>query len=92
MSDSIKWDDKAKEKYDLMLSKMPIFHREVTKRVVDEISVVNAKNRNSDVVEEVDIVKAFLTEVPKAFYSLMIRLFEDTGFDYKEIERELESN
>ena len=31
-------------------------------------------------VEEADIVKAFLTEVPKAFYSIMIRIMSEVGF------------
>ena len=44
---------------------------------------LNTLERGSRLVEEGDIVRAFQEEVPKAFYSLMIRLFEDVGFDYK---------
>jgi len=39
--------------------------------------------RGSSTVEEMDIVQAFSTEVPKAFYSLMIRIMDEAGFDYK---------
>ena len=39
--------------------------------------------RGSSTVEEMDIVQAFLTEVPKAFYSLMVRIMDEVGFDYK---------
>jgi hypothetical protein len=34
-------------------------------------------------VQEEDIIRAFLGEVPKAFYSLMIRIMDEVGFDYK---------
>ena len=64
----IQWESSAKEKYDLMISKIPIFHREIAKQVVDVKAVENAKERGSTQVEEVDIVRAFLTDVPKAFY------------------------
>ena len=70
----IEWEAQAREKYDEMISKIPLFHREIARIVVDKKAVINAKQRGSDVVEEEDIVNAFLTEVPKAFYSLMIRL------------------
>jgi len=82
----MKWEDKAKYKYELMLSKIPIFHRELTKQVVDEKAPMNAQDRGADHVEEGDVVKAFLTEVPKCFYSLMIRLMDEVGFDYKKYE------
>ena len=39
--------------------------------------------RGSSMVEEKDIVQAFLSEVPKAFYSLMVRIMDEVGFDYK---------
>jgi hypothetical protein len=42
-----------------------------------------ALDRGSAQVEEKDIVEAFTTEVPKAFYSLMVRIMDQVGFDYK---------
>ena len=80
---NIEWEEAASNKYKEMLGKIPIFHRELTKQVVDQQAPVNAKERNSQKVEEEDIVKAFLSEVPKAFYSLMIRLMDDVEFNYK---------
>lgn len=78
----LEWNKDAKSKYDLMLSKIPLFHREITRKVVDKMAPENAQERGSEIVEEQDIVKAFLTEVPAAFYSLMIRLMDDVGFDH----------
>ena len=51
--------------------------------VVLQKAEINAKERNSAKVEQDDIVSAFLTEVPKAFYSLMIRLMDEVGFNYQ---------
>ncbi len=45
-----------------------------------------AQSRNASVVEEGDIIRAFLNEVPKAFYSLMIRLMDDVGFEHEKYE------
>ena len=80
------WDIDALEKYQRIIQKIPLFHRDIAKTVVDKKAVSNARERGSNVVEETDIVSAFLSEVPKAFYSLMIRLFDEVGFKYKEHE------
>lgn len=82
----LEWESKALEKYKLMITKIPLFHREIAKIVVDKKALSNAQERRSDLVEESDIVDAFFTEVPKAFYSLMIRLFDEVKFDYKVLE------
>jgi len=80
----IEWEANALSKYKLMITKIPLFHREIAKAVVDKKAVINARERNSNQVEEQDIVDAFFTEVPKAFYSLMIRLLDEVGFHYEE--------
>ncbi|MBF0385349.1 MAG: hypothetical protein HQL27_05710 [Candidatus Omnitrophica bacterium] len=86
MSEQIKWEPKAFEKYQKMLSKIPLFHRELTKQVVDRQAPLNAKSRSAGQVEEPDIICAFLAEVPMQFYSLMIRLMDEVGFDYRKYE------
>ncbi|MBP9853679.1 MAG: hypothetical protein KBD53_02290 [Candidatus Omnitrophica bacterium] len=82
----IPWETKASEKYMLMISKIPLFHRDIAKQVVDKQAVINAQQRGSTQVEEGDIILAFFSEVPMTFYSLMIRLFQNVGFDYKKYE------
>lgn len=82
----LEWESKALGKYKEMISKIPIFHREIAKRVVDRKAQMNATGRRASLVEEPDIVKAFLSEVPMAFYSLMVRLLDEVGFDYKKYE------
>jgi len=85
---TLEWEKGAQEKYQLMISKIPLFHRNIAKVVVDKQAVIYAQERGSDLVDESDIIRAFFSEVPKAFYSLMIRLFEEVGFDYKKYEEQ----
>ena len=77
------WEKTASDKYNKMLRLIPLFHRGITKEVVNKKAEQNAQDRKSSQVEEQDIVRAFLSEVPKAFYSLMIRIMDEVGFDYK---------
>ncbi len=79
----LKWEEKAKKKYKTMVENIPLFHREIAKTVVNKKAELLAKDRGSELIEEEDIVRAFFAEVPMTFYSLMIRLLEQSGFDYK---------
>lgn len=82
----LKWESAAFDKYQLMITKIPLFHRVIAKQIVDKKAVMNAESRGSEIVEETDIVQAFFSEVPKAFYSLMVRLLDEAGLDYKKYE------
>jgi len=86
-SEHFPWETNSEQKYKLMIAKLPLFHREIAKQVVDKKAVQNARDRGAKQVEEGDIVRAFFSEVPKAFYSLMVRLFEEVGFDYRRYEK-----
>ena len=77
------WEPAARAKYNTMLNLIPMFHRRLAQEVVNKKAELLAQSRGSAQVEEMDIVKAFLAEVPKAFYSLMIRIMDEVGFDYK---------
>ena len=77
------WEAVALVKYNKMLNLIPIFHRRLTQEVVNKKAEQGAQARGSAQVQEIDIVQAFLSEVPKAFYSLMIRIMDEVGFDYK---------
>jgi len=79
----IKWDAEVEKKFHLMTGKIPLFHRQMAERVAKVGAEENARARNSSLIEEEDVVRAFLAEVPKPFYSMMIKLFEDVGFNYK---------
>ena len=82
---TMKWEPGALLKYNKMLNLIPIFHRGIAQEVVNKKAELNAQDRGSIQVEEADIVSAFTTEVPKAFFSLMIRIMNEVGFNYKDI-------
>ena len=77
------WDNKTLEKFKLMISKIPVFHRRITEEAVIMRAQEIAKGRNSLKIEEFDVVSAFFSDVPSPFYSMMVRLLDQTGFDYK---------
>ena len=82
----LQWEPQSLSKFNTMITKIPLFHREIAKTVVVKKAEMNAQDRGSNSVNESDIVKAFFTEVPKAFYSLMVRLMDEVGFDHDEHE------
>ena len=77
------WEEQAYSKYQRMLALIPVFHRGIAKEVVNKKAEMLAQGRGSSCVEEVDIVAAFFSEVPKAFYSMMVRIMDEVGFNYK---------
>ena len=79
----MEWEPDAQAKFKTVISKLPIFHRHIAESAVKERAEENAKLRTATQVQEQDIIAAFFTDVPSPFYSMMIRLLEQTGFDYK---------
>jgi len=77
------WETETEKKFKLLISRMPVFHRRITESVVTKQAQDNAAYRRSLQVEEQDVIAAFFSDVPSPFYSMMIRLLEQGGFDYK---------
>jgi hypothetical protein len=77
------WDTQTQAKLKLMVSKIPLFHRHITEAAVTKKAQELAAARNSARVEEEDVLGAFFSDVPSPFYSMMVRLLEQSGFDYK---------
>ena len=77
------WDVKTEEKFNVLISRIPVFHRRITESVVRKQAQANAAARKSLRVEEEDVISAFFSDVPSPFYSMMVRLLEQGGFDYK---------
>lgn len=82
----MKWEDRSLAKFNTVIQKIPLFHRDIAKQVVIKKAEQNAQERGAQCVEEGDIGRAFFSEVPKAFYSLMIRLLDEVGFNYRDYE------
>ena len=77
------WEIKTQEKFRGLILKIPVFHRHITEEAVTKRAEENVKARNGSKVEEQDVIAAFFSDVPSPFYSMMVRLLEQTGFDYK---------
>lgn len=77
------WEQKTKEKFSTMISKIPVFHRRITEEAVTKRAEEIARLRNSNTIEEQDVVCAFFSDVPSPFYSMMVRLLDQSGFDYR---------
>jgi len=77
------WEKKTEEKFKVLISKIPVFHRRITESVVIKAAEQNAASRGSIQVEEEDVIGAFFSDVPSPFYSMMVRLLEQNGFDYR---------
>jgi hypothetical protein len=76
------WDKQVEEKFKLMISRIPIFHRRITEEVVTRRAEEIARARGGQQVAEEDVIRAFFSDVPSPFYSMMVRLLEQVGFDY----------
>jgi len=79
----MEWDVAVQDRFKAMIAKIPVFHRGITENAVTLRAEENASARNALRVEEQDVVAAFFTDVPSPFYSMMIRLLDQSGFDYK---------
>lgn len=79
----MEWENSTQEKLKAMVAKIPVFHRRITEEAVTKGAEESAWARNAAKVEEIDVLTAFFSDVPAAFYSMMVRLLENSGFDYK---------
>lgn len=79
----MEWENTTRQRFKLMISRIPVFHRRITEEVVARRAEENAANRKASQIEEGDVISAFFSDVPSPFYSMMVRLLEQTGFDYK---------
>lgn len=79
----MEWEQVTQNKLKTIVTKIPVFHRRITEEAVSKGAEENALKRGSLRVEEVDVITAFFSDVPAAFYSMMVRLLDQSGFDYK---------
>ena len=77
------WNPEVKIRFGAFIAKIPVFHRHITEVAVTKRAQELAKARNVNQIQEEDVIAAFFSDVPSPFYSMMIRLLEQTGFDYK---------
>lgn len=80
----IKWNPDVKRNFEEITDSLPQFHRTIAKQLVKEKAQELAKERNSDMVEDKDLITAFFNEVPPAFKDMMKRLLSKHNIDYSQ--------
>jgi len=75
------WEKEAKEKFKLLIAKLPFFHRQIAEKVVIEKAEQLALERDSSKVEKEDLAQAFLSEVPEVFRNYLIDLLKNAGLN-----------
>jgi AAA+ superfamily predicted ATPase len=75
------WEFQVKEKFKLLISKLPFFHRHIAEQVVIKKAEELATQRGSNKVEKEDLIKAFLSEVPEVFRNYLVELLKKSGLN-----------
>ena len=75
------WEEKVEEKFKLLLSKLPFFHRHIAEKVVIKKAEELASQRGNSKVEKEDLNKAFLSEVPEVFRTYLVGLLKEVKLD-----------
>ena len=78
---SLTWSPTVREIFDDIVQKVPETFRDIATKIVKQKAETNAVQRNSNVVEETDMVKAFLSETPEFFKDQMLSGLQGKGID-----------
>lgn len=75
------WEKEAEEKFKLLISKLPFFHRHIAEKIVKQKAEDLATQRASARVEKDDLAQAFLSEVPEVFRNYLGELLKEVGLN-----------
>ena len=77
------WDNTAKENFEAILAKIPVFLRGIAGKKVSQKAEENARGENRLEVSQKDVVDAFFMETPFGFHGPMKMDMESLGIDYE---------
>lgn len=78
------WNGETKSKFDRIIENLPQFHRTIAEQLIKQKSEELAEARDSQEVEDKDLVVAFFQEVPPAFKGMLQRLLSQLNIDYSQ--------
>jgi len=81
-SSEIKWEESAREKFDLLIAKVPVFMREIASGKVTKKAEAIVSSENRDEIIMKDMVDAFFEATPFGFHGPMKADMEEFGIDY----------
>jgi hypothetical protein len=77
------WDKIAKENFEAVLAKIPVFLRGIAEKKVSQRAEANARKEDRLEVSPKDVVDAFFMETPFGFHGPMKMDMEALGIDYE---------
>lgn len=84
MSEPILWDKTARENFEQILAKIPVFLRSIAEKKVSKRAEENAQKENRLEVSQKDVIDAFFMETPFGFHGPMKMDMEALGINYEE--------
>jgi hypothetical protein len=81
--ENIIWDKTARENFEAILAKIPVFLRGTAEKKVSQRAEKNARDDNRPEITVQDVVDAFFKETPFGFHGPMKMDMEALGIDYK---------
>ncbi len=78
------WEKQARENFEAILAKIPVFLRDLARTKVSRRAENNARSENRLEVSQKDVVEAFFMETPFGFHGPMKMDMEALGIDYKQ--------
>ncbi len=82
-SEGMRWEPRIKEIFDKIILETPEHFRQIAKIAIGTMAEQKAKSRNSDIVEGIDMVGAFLEGTPESFKNDMKNSLKKYGFKVK---------
>ena len=76
------WNTHTKEQLEQLLSKVPVFLRELAKEKVSQKAESLAQEQKRQEIIEADLVNAFFDETPFGFHGPLKVDMEEIGIDY----------
>jgi hypothetical protein len=77
------WEMDARENFEAVLNKIPVFLRDIARKKVSEKAQQFACGQHRSEVSLKDVVDAFFAETPFGFHGPMKTDMEALGIDYK---------
>ena len=84
MSDPVNicWERSAKEQFDRLIEKVPVFMRGIAQEKVSKKAESIVKGQGRVEITEKDMVDAFFAETPFGFHGPMKNDMQESGIDY----------
>jgi hypothetical protein len=83
MAQDIIWEKEARESFEQILAKIPVFLRAIAQIKVSQKAEDIARQENRQSVSQKDVVDAFFMETPFGFHGPMKMDMEALGIDYE---------